>query len=293
MVIENAQHGVGKIREKALPFILTIIFGLFIIFLISILRTSLFGEVDLHKYAFFEISFLLLIAVIAEIGVVHTKQPSAILLLLVGVVLSKSVLQFDIFKDEQLIYLFAQLGSIFLLFKVGLHSHFKAIFSRENAIVALLGVIVPFFCGFLYATLTGADFVYSMFLGAALTATSVGVSVAIISEAGLMDKKFAQVIIGAAIIDDILGLLILSFVLNVPAGYELPQIVGLFQSVITSGITDEFLRFTIPLGKVMASTVLFLAGGILAGQRFVKEVVDKMELNNTNFLIVIAFLHLY
>ncbi len=288
-----SQKSLEKLSKKIYPIVLAALFAFFVILLISIIRTSLFGEVDLHKYAFFEISLLLLIAVLAEIGVIYSKQPTAILLLLVGVVMSESVLHFKIFRDEDIINLFAQLGSIFLLFKVGLHSHFKAIFSKENAVVALLGIIIPFIGGFAYATLTGGNFIYSMFLGAALTATSVGVSVAIIKEAGLMNEKFAQVIIGAAIIDDILGLLVLSFVLNMPAGYELPQIVGLFESVMQKGMTPEFYVFIVPLAKITGATIVFLAGGILAGNWFVRNILDKLDMNNANFLIALAFLHLY
>ena len=269
-----SQKSFDRLAKKVYPIVLTAFFVLFIILLISILRRSIFGEVELHKYAFFEISFLLLIAVLAEIGVIYSKQPSAILLLLVGVIMSESILGFKIFRDEQLIYLFAQLGSIFLLFRVGLHSHFKSIFSKENAIVAMLGVVVPFAGGFAYATLTGGNFVYSMFLGAALTATSVGVSVAIIKEAGLMSEKFAQVIIGAAVIDDILGLLVLSFVLNLPADLNLAE-------------------SALPLAKIAGATVVFLGGGIIAGNWFVKNVLDKLEMTNANFLIALVLLHLY
>ncbi|MBS3068538.1 cation:proton antiporter [Candidatus Micrarchaeota archaeon] len=269
-----SQKSFDRLAKKVYPIVLTAFFVLFIILLISILRRSIFGEVELHKYAFFEISFLLLIAVLAEIGVIYSKQPSAILLLLVGVIMSESILGFKIFRDEQLIYLFAQLGSIFLLFRVGLHSHFKSIFSKENAIVAMLGVVVPFAGGFAYATLTGGNFVYSMFLGAALTATSVGVSVAIIKEAGLMSEKFAQVIIGAAVIDDILGLLVLSFVLNLPADLNLAE-------------------SALPLAKIAGATIVFLGGGIIAGNWFVKNVLDKLEMTNANFLIALVLLHLY
>ncbi len=284
---------VRKIVSKVYPITLAAIFVLFVILLISIVRTSIFGEVDLHKYAFFEISLLLLIAVLAEIGVLHSKQPSAILLLLVGMLMSESVLHFNIFKDEELIQLFAQLGAIFLLFKVGLHSSFKTIFSKENAVVGALGVLLPFIVGITYALATGGNFAYSMFLGAALTATSVGVTVSILKEKNLMKEKFAEVIIGAAIIDDVLGLLVLSFILNIPAGYELPQIVSLFTSVFANGLTPEFLEFALPLGQVILSTIVFLGGGIVAGKWFIKNVIDKLELDNMSFLMAIAFLHLY
>jgi Kef-type K+ transport system membrane component KefB len=293
MQVKNTRDVFDLITKKIYPLALIAIAVLFVIFVISIVRTALTGDVELHKYAFFEISLLLLIAVLAEIGVIYSKQPTAILLLVVGILMSESVLHLDIFRDKELLYLFAQLGAIFLLFKVGLHSHFKTIFSTDNAVVATLGVVIPFLGGFTYATLTGGNFIYSMFLGAALTATSVGVTVAIIKEAGLLNQKFAQVIIGAAVIDDVLGLLVLSFVLNVPSGYELPQIIGLFEDLFIVGITPQFSSFAAAVGKTMLSTLVFLGGGIIVGKKFIKTVIDKIEMNNTNFLIVLAFLHFY
>lgn len=282
-----------QIVEKLSPFFSIGIFLMFAFLLFTILRTTFLGDIPEEKYVFFEISFLLLLAVLAEIGIIYLKQPSVILLMFVGILMSEQVLHFNVLRDEKLVEIFAQLGAIFLLFKVGLHSKFNSLISKENITVAILGVIVPFIVGFAYATLTGGNFVYSMFLGAALTATSVGVTVALLKEANLMKEKFAEVIIGAAVIDDILGLLVLSFVLNVPTGYDLGGIAELSLSLFSLGLTTANKALFFPIGKILISVIVFLGGGVYAGRWFVQKVIDTNEMNNRNFLIAIAFLFMY
>jgi len=150
------------------------------------------------------------------------------------------------------------------------------VFSRENLIVAILGIIVPFVSGYLYASATGGSFIYSMFLAAALTATSVGVTVAILREAGMLQKKFAEVIIGAAVIDDILGLLVLVFITNIPAG-----------AIALSSI--------LPLAKVAGLAAVFLFGGVVFGRAFVRIILDTDEktLDNRAFLLALSLLFIY
>lgn len=225
------------------------------------------------KYLFFEITLLLLIAVLAEMVFVHLKQPTVIILLVFGILMGKSVLGFDIIRDQHLLEIFAQLGAIFLLFRVGLHSHLTKVFSKENLVVAAFGVIIPFIAGYYYASFSGGSFAYSMFLGAAFTATSVGVTVAILKELKMLGKRFSEVIIGAAVIDDILGLLVLAFVINAP-----------------SGITADAVS---PMLGIAATAAVFLAGGVIAGRSFVKGILDKLPFDNKNFLLSLSFLFIY
>lgn len=277
-----------KIREKISPLIPILIIGLFAFLFITIVRTSIFGQVEEEKHLFFEISFLLLLAMAAEVAVVYLKQPSVVLLLLIGVMLSHSFIEsiwpaltqmITVFPkeiprfitDDKLIQIFGQLGAIFILLKVGLHVKFGRIFNLENGLVALLGVAVPFVSGYAYATISGGNFVYAMFLGAALVATSVGITVALLKEFGLMGTRFAEVILGAAIIDDILGLLVLSFV-----------------SVFSSGAADLG-----PIALIVANTAIFLAGGVLAGKYFVKNFVDRNEFDSKNLLVMLSFAFAY
>ena len=75
-----------------------------------------------------------------------------------------------------------------------------------------MGVIVPFIVGFAFITITDGDFYHSMFMGAAMVATSVGITARVIKDMKLMDVKESRIIIGAAVIDDILGMIVLAIV---------------------------------------------------------------------------------
>ena len=278
--------------KKALPTIALLVLGIFLLLVISIVRTSVFGEVEEEKHIYFEIVFLLLLAVVGELVVVYTKQPTVMILMVLGVLLSPSFLSISweflgtlnlpfsipanqpiILRFESVISVFAQLGAIVLLFKVGMHNKIEKIFAFDNLFVASAGVVIPFVVGYFYAISTGGSFVYSMFVAAALTATSVGVTVAILKEFKLMSEHFAEIIIGAAVLDDILALLVLSFVINITGvgGQDATAI-----SLITTFIT----------------AIVFLAGAVISGNYFVKY-LDKKELDAKRFLMVLALVLFY
>ena len=273
--------------KRLAPLVPALLLLLFLILLFSVLRTSVFDSVEPEKHIYFEIVFLLLLAVIGELAVIYLKLPSVMILLILGIFMSQSFLEGawgalsgaglpvggeapEILRLEEVIHVFAQLGAVILLFKVGLHNKIEGIFSRDNLLVALAGVIVPFAAGYLYATFEGGSFAYSMFLGAALTATSVGVTVALLKEAGFLNERFAQIIIGAAVIDDILGLLVLSFVINLTGG-------------------DGSLA---PLAFTAVSAGVFLFGSIVAGDYFIKY-LDRKEMSPRRFMLALAFMLLY
>ncbi len=264
------------------------ILALFAILLLTILRTSIFGAVEPEKHIYFEIVFLLLLAMLGEIAVVHLKQPSVMILMLLGILISPSffsaawgVLHLpgsppEILRNQSIIGVFAQLGAIILLFKVGLHNRLEGVFALDSLVVAVAGVIVPFAAGYLYASSTGGNFAYSMFIAAALTATSVGVTVALLKEFGLLESRFAQIIIGAAVIDDILGLLVLSFVLNITGA-------GAAAGAIDFG----------PLALTGMTAAVFLFGGVLAGRHFVKYMDSDWSSGTRAILLALAFMLAY
>jgi Kef-type K+ transport system membrane component KefB len=115
---------------------------------------------------------------------------------------------------------FASLGVIFLLFTVGLQTPFSELrkVGRLATIVAVLGVILPFVGGLLLMLAFGTSMLESLFIGAALVATSVGITARVIKDLGVMDTIEARVIIGAAVIDDILGLIVLAMVSGIAQG---------------------------------------------------------------------------
>ncbi len=110
----------------------------------------------------------------------------------------------------------ARIGVVLLLFEVGLESTVKGMMSVGVTafIVACLGVVAPMILGFLvgYFALPGADWKVHLFLGATLSATSVGITARVLKDLGRSQQTESQIILGAAVIDDVLGLIVLAVV---------------------------------------------------------------------------------
>ena len=113
-----------------------------------------------------------------------------------------------------IVYAFAELGVIFLLFTVGLETKVGDLLGSGKAalIAAVLGVILPFVAGLALIMATGGDMNGALFMGAAMVATSVGITARIIKDMRLMDTREARIIISAAVIDDVLGMIVLAIV---------------------------------------------------------------------------------
>jgi len=116
--------------------------------------------------------------------------------------------------------IFAELGVVFLLFIVGLETQPSGLWrvGRQAGAVAVLGIAVPFGLGFLALRLLHRSPAEALFVGAALTATSVGITARVLSDLGYTGTRVARVILGAAVIDDILGILLLAVVSGLAAG---------------------------------------------------------------------------
>jgi Kef-type K+ transport system membrane component KefB len=135
-----------------------------------------------------------------------------------GVMIGPSVLHL-VARDEFLSAL-GDLGVMFLLFRVGLEVKPKELLKLGGtaAIVAACGVIVPFFMGWGILSLYGAPNVEGIFVGAAMVATSVGITAQVLASKGLLQERSAQIILAAAVIDDVLGLLVLAAVSGMAKG---------------------------------------------------------------------------
>ena len=146
------------------------------------------------------------------------KQPAVVGEILAGVIIGPSL--FGWVTPSEIINILAEFGVIFLLFNVGLETKPSAIFQvgKRAITVGVLGVILPFVAGYFIAVAWGGSFVESMFIGAALVATSVGITARVLGSMGLLDAPTARIILGAAVIDDVLGLIILSLVSAVSKG---------------------------------------------------------------------------
>lgn len=163
--------------------------------------------------------FLILVTakIMAEIFE-RLRQPAVVGEILAGVIIGPSVL--GIVQPNEILDVFAEIGVILLLFNVGLDIKPKSIVSvgKKAMLVGVLGIIFPFIAGYYIAQIWGAGSAESLFMGAALVATSVGITARVLGSLGLLNESTSRVILGAAVIDDILGLMILSVVSSVSAG---------------------------------------------------------------------------
>ncbi len=114
------------------------------------------------------------------------------------------------------IYSVAEVGAIFLLFTVGLGTHPKELLSvgRTSLYVALAGITVPFIAGFSYMLLAHRSPHQATFVAAAMVATSVGITARVLGDMQVLQTTAARIILGAAVFDDILGMILLGAVVG-------------------------------------------------------------------------------
>lgn len=146
------------------------------------------------------------------------NQPGIVGQILAGVLIGPSVLGWIAPTDVRAAL--AELGIMFLLFRVGLEvKSSELVRTGKTAIaVAVLGVVVPFFAGWGLLSIWGEPRIESIFVGAALVATSVGITAQVLAAKNLLQENASKIILGAAVIDDVLGLLILAVVSSLAKG---------------------------------------------------------------------------
>jgi Kef-type K+ transport system membrane component KefB len=172
------------------------------------------------------LAFVLVAAKLAGELVERIGQPAVLGELLVGIALGNAVLfggpdTAGLVSSETFTVL-AELGAVLLLFQVGLESTPKEMLAVGGpaARVALVGVVTPMLLGFAVGELVRPDesWMLHAFLGAMLSATSVGITARVLKDADALRSPFARLILGAAVIDDVLGLLVLAVVSGVIRG---------------------------------------------------------------------------
>ena len=151
--------------------------------------------------------------------------------------------------QSQVISVLAELGVIILLFEIGLESNLKDLMAVgiQATIVAVVGVVIPFAAGTVgLMSLFGVPAVPAIFAGASLTATSIGITSRVLSELGCLNSKEGQIILGAAVIDDVLGIIVLAVVASLAkdGSVDVGKIVYLMISATC------FLLFSIALGNI-------------------------------------------
>lgn len=202
------------------------------------------------------LSLLIILAaakIMAEVSE-RLGQPAVLGEILAGVLIGPSLLGWVASSD--IIKILAEVGVIFLLFNVGLETKPRDIFrvGKRAVIVAVLGVVLPFIAGFIAAIFVGGSRIEAMFIGAALVATSVGITARVLGSMGLLDLETSRIILAAAVIDDILGLIILSLVSGMSDGH-----VNVYNLVKSAGLA---ILFTLFIGVVVSRLVTWIAPAV-------------------------------
>ncbi|MGB5600943.1 MAG: cation:proton antiporter [Gammaproteobacteria bacterium] len=162
----------------------------------------------------------------------------------------------EIMQVAHTVDVFSRYGVIFLLFLVGLETSIDEMMKvgPDSSRVAIIGVLLPFLLGILASTLLIEDVELhtSLFLGATLAATSVGITAMVLQELKMQQTDMARIILGAAVFDDVLGLLMLAIV----------------SGIVVTGSIDM-----LHIGKIIVLAVVFLAAAIVLGPFVIRRVV--------------------
>ena len=159
--------------------------------------------------------------------------------------------------QSEVISLLSELGVIILLFEIGLESDLKELIrvGPIAAVVAVVGVVAPFIAGTLgLVYIFGTPVVPAVFAGAALTATSIGITAKVLAELGQLSSEEGQIIIGAAVLDDILGIVVLAVVASLVKTGEI-QVTNIVYLIVSAAV---FLIGSILLGRLVSPFIVGL-----------------------------------
>lgn len=179
-----------------------------------------------------QLAIIIVATKIAGSITVKLGQPSVLGEIIVGIIIGPAVL--GIIHSNELLKTFSELGVIFLMFFAGVETNIKDLTKniKPALTVAVMGVILPFIGGYIVGTQFGMDTIHAVFLGVVLTATSVSISVQTFRELNYMNTRESVTVLGAAIADDIIGLIILAVMLSVAVGGDISISMVLVKQVI-------------------------------------------------------------
>jgi Kef-type K+ transport system membrane component KefB len=228
---------------------------------------------------------LIVVLVVAKIGgdlLERVHQPAVLGELVFGVIIGNLALVgiggLEFLKTNTSIEVLAEIGVIILLFEVGLETNIKEMLSvgATSFVVATLGVITPFFLGWgVSAYFLPDEPIYAhIFIGATLCATSVGITARVLNDIKKVRSKEGQIILGAAVIDDIMGLVVLSVVTGLIATAD-------------SGSGGGVSSMTVFI--VVAKALAFVVGALLIGSLVVPRILRfGLRIKATGVLLSIA-----
>ena len=214
---------------------------------------------------------LLLIFVAAKVlGEVfqQLKLPGVLGEIIAGVALGPFALGW--IHPSETIHSISEIGVIFVLFSAGLETSSRDLINvgKRALLVAVAGVVAPFILGFVYMKWRGDLTTEAIFVGAAMVATSVGITARVLNELKLLSSRTAKIILGAAVFDDILGMILLAIVAGIAKGGQL-----------------EWLH----LGVLAAEAMIFALFMIFLAPRIVRRLHPKVaSLSTAHASLILA-----
>ena len=199
-------------------------------------------------------------------------QPGIVGQILAGVVIGPSVLGW--MAPNDFLTALAELGVMFLLFRVGLEVKASDLMKVGPIAtwVAVLGVALPFVLGWGILRLWGEPQIESIFVGAAMVATSVGITAQVLAAKGLLQERASQIILAAAVIDDVLGLIILALVSSLAKGKV------------------NFLELALTATLAIGFTVIVVLWGTKTMRRVVPHLLDRLRGGEAQFAMAMILL---
>jgi Kef-type K+ transport system membrane component KefB len=216
----------------------------------------------------FELAILLAASFTGGLLVRKLGYPMALGELLIGVVIGPFA--FGFVRQTEMVSMFAELGAIILLFYIGLETKMDMLkkYFLPSIIVAISGAILPLILGYYGGMLIGFSWQESLFLGTVLTATSLGITVRMLTDMKKLHTPFGMVILGAGIIDDVIAVVMLTIILDILVGQ---------------------LDFG-SIGMILFEVVAFFSVILVVGTRVLTKVLDSTRITIENLLIILLSL---
>jgi len=236
----------------------------------------------------FQMTLLLTIAITSNFLFSRLGQPKIIGQIVLGIIIGPSILGILGSQETpaEMVQRFAELGAIILLFMIGLECDIREIYTKKSLMIAIGGVAIPWIGGFMVAELMLEDpgagfskFTQSLFIGAALVATSVAIVAGVMKEMGIIQSSVAKTILGAAIVDDILGMIVLA---------------------VSAGTATGGGVIVLDIVIVLIIAILFVGLGIYIGVKFLSPLIVLVEsrgikrgMEESGFLLALSLALMY
>jgi Kef-type K+ transport system membrane component KefB len=163
-----------------------------------------------------QMTLLLFFALAGYLLASRINQSAVVGEILLGLIVGPSVL--GLITYTEFVQAIAGLGAVILMFVIGFEFKIKDLTNAKYGILGIIGIIVPWIGGYFVSLAFGFSHESALFIGTALTATSIAITANVLKEMCILDTEFAKAIIGTAVIDDILSLLALSITADVASG---------------------------------------------------------------------------